>query len=170
MKRVVIAAIMTACLSQAAVADGYTECSRFFFSRSQDRLWPAAPIRVFRGTTYDEGPSSDTWNRLDLKPHGVPADAKAVLITGMLIITHGTTPQVANITITFKPPTEPGDPLKYIGQATEGNIGGGQRTNLTAWVAVDNGEIDYAYSFVAPTGHPNYAAYGINMHVDGYCK
>jgi len=150
----------------------FDKVNEIYLTASQDRLYGEAPVYVQLGTSYPAGPTQqNVWHRVDLKPWGVPADAKFAMLNGLLVITHGTNPQIADIKVTFRSPADiTADPTRYIGQCIEAHIGGGQRTNMSAIVALLNGEFDYAYSATGPIGWPDYASYAINLSLDGYAR
>lgn len=148
----------------------FVEVSRVFFCTAQDRIYSNNAVYAMIGTAMPAGPQkSNVWNRVDLKPWGVPADAKVALMSGILIITHGTEQQLADMHITFRRPSDTtADVTKYCGQICEASIGGGQRVPFSAWVALEDGVFDWAFWIAEPHGWPTYASYGINLGVEAY--
>jgi len=84
-------------------------------------------------------PPAGEWIPLKVAQFGIPGDAKAVFIGGILIITHGRKTQLCNLTVTFAKPGSGTAPGNYIFQAAEGQTEGGQRSTAGAWVPVVNG-------------------------------
>lgn len=105
-----------------------------------------------------------TWYRVNLSRWGVPIDAKAAFFGGMLLITHGTIVETADIHATFK---RPGDTTatcdKYFGQTTEAHVGGGQRSNLATWIPLENASFDWCYTTTTSGNWPANSSYGVNM-------
>lgn len=138
----------------------------------QTRILTNAPINLITGTqpgsaSPPRGPQTPgVWNRVDLKPWGIAADAKWAELTGLLIITHGSTAETANLTVTFR---RPGDNdsncANYIGQTIEAAIGSGQRSTVTATTPLINGEFEWCYTKSTSGAWPTNSAYGINMVV-----
>lgn len=122
------------------------------------------------------------WNTLDLvngrdpvsgAAFNLPSDIKAVFISGILIITHGPTFELADLAITFR---APGNNLlggdNRMMQTIEASVGNGQRSNAAVWVPVVNGKVEW-YWWVnnsVPYGYPAYSAYGANLSVQGYIR
>lgn len=113
--------------------------------------------------------ATNTWHKIDLKPHGVAADAKVAFLTGLMIITHGSTQETADAIIGFR---KPGDTSatcgQYIGQVTEAHIGGGQRSGLATWVPLENGEFEFCWRVSTPGLWPQHSSYGLNLAVQAW--
>ena len=143
------------------------------------------PTGIFINTTagVSGNPPYGTWNTLDLvnghdpvsgQPFNIPSDVKAVFISGLLIITHGATPEVAGIAITFR---APGNPLpggdNKLMQTIEAAIGGGQRSNAAVWVPVVNGKVEWYWwveNGLPAFNWPTNSAYGANLSIQGYMR
>lgn len=120
---------------------------------------------------------SDVWRAYDLKPLGVPADAKFVFLAGNLILTHGTSVETVDVQLTLR---KPGDNAascsKYMGQSVEAHVGGGQRSGLAFWAPVDNGVINWCYrryvnGVMSDAGSwPNNTAIGANLSVQAWTR
>ena len=104
------------------------------------------------------------WVTVDMTQWGVPANALAVFLTGLLIITHGTTAETADIEIGFR---ASGDttalPGQYALQCIEAAIGGGQRSPCSLWVPLANGKFDYIVTLFTGGNWPTNSAYGANF-------
>lgn len=117
----------------------------------------------------DYGASQEgQWHTVDLQPWGVDEDAKVAFLSGILIITSGTTNEIADMTIVFR---RPGDNYttcdKYMGQATLSGFGG-QRSGFASWVPVKWGKIEFCYKVSTPGTWPAHAAYGVNLSIQGW--
>lgn len=155
----------------------WTQVSEFHFTQSQVILYGNNVVYGGTHLPTNYGFQPGSWITYDLSPLGVPNDsdpngsAKFAYLAGMLIITHGTTAEVADMHLTFRLPGDlTADPTKYMGQTTEGNIGGGQRSNVGLWVPVKNGKIEYYYTVVTPGAWPTNSSYGINFSIQGWAR
>ena len=104
----------------------------------------------------------------------LPLNCKAVEFGGVLIITHGTQPQSANLMIGFRATGETWN-YWYDGQTIESMIGSGVRTNYTSgYVAVNQGKLDVWWDCLdmspnpaaeIPVGaYPNQSSFGITLY------
>ena len=165
-------------------------------SRMSTRTWtPARPVElqaVFINTAtgvcqvagsnmFPGGDmiSFNAWGYVDLKKLPIPdiANANAVRLVGIMLITDGSTSRIPDLAVAFKSPdddlTEPGS---YIGQTIGIGPSGGSRSNMSATVNLVNGVFGFAMlcgdggKGQFPTnsgslGYPQDAAYGVNIHV-----
>lgn len=129
-----------------------------------------APIAIFVNTYTNTGPTEAVWNRLSLASLGVPSDAKGVFLSGILIITHGTTVQTCDLTISFRAPGDTIDAGNYIGQTIEAAVGSGQRSNMSTWAPARNGEIEFYWKRNTPGQWPTECSYGINLSAQAYVR
>lgn len=113
---------------------------------------------------------SGVWHTVDLKPLGVTADAQAAFLSGILIITRGTTSETADITVAFRRPGDGTPCTKYLGQAVEAHSGGGQRSPISSWVPLDDGKFEFCYRIMTPGSWPTNSAYGINMSLQAWTR
>lgn len=108
------------------------------------------------------------WTTIDAKLAGVPADALAVDLNGILIITHGTVRESCDLHLALR---KVGDTLPcdyYIGQTVEMEPGNGQRSNMSSWVPVVNGEFQACWTGTTTIPWPDSCAYGTTLHVQSY--
>lgn len=164
--------------SLAAHADGpyvlpWERVTELWITPSQARLYGPGAVQSLIGipppTVGCQVPG--TWCVADLKPWGVPADAKYAFLTGLLLITHGTNSQQAALQLTFRKPGDvTADCSKYLGQVIEPFIGGGERSGMATWVALVNGTVEYCFQYEPPTGWPDWAAYGLNLSVQAWAR
>lgn len=129
-----------------------------------------APIPIFINSYTNYGPASGMWHRISLESMGIPADAKGVFLSGILIITHGTTTQTCDLTISFRAPGDTIDAGNYIGQTIEAITGSGQRSNMSTWAPARNGEIEFYWKRNTTGQWPSECSYGINLSAQSYVR
>ncbi len=112
----------------------------------------------------------NAWTRVDLGDL-VPEDCKAVFLTGILIITHGTSGETADLTINLKPPSSTENPLNYEGQVIEPFTGGGQRSPYASWVGVENRQFDFWWNAGPAFGsYPDWSSYGVSLQLQQFAR
>ena len=137
------------------------------------------PAIFVNSTKAETPPPAGEWIPLKVTQFGIPADAKAVFIGGILIITHGKKTQLCDLTVTFAKPGTTTAPSSYIFQAIEPQTEGGQRATVGAWVPVVDGvtvwqwgrgdvKTQYPKGAIAP--YPAECSYGINLSVQAYIR
>jgi len=109
------------------------------------------------------------WTRVDLSAH-LPADAKSVFLTGILIITHGTNVETADLTINLKPPSSPENPGNYEGQVIETMTFGGQRSPFASWVSVEDGKFDFYWNAPIQGAWPDWSSYGVSLQLQAFTR
>lgn len=129
-----------------------------------------APIALFINSYTNTGPASGVWHRITLSSMGIPSDAKGVFLSGILIITHGTTTQTCDLTISFRAPGDTLDAGNYIGQTIEAITGSGQRSNMSTWAPARDGEIEFQWRKNTSGQWPSECAYGINLSAQAYIR
>lgn len=110
------------------------------------------------------------WRTVDLSDH-VPPGTKAVHIVGLLIITHGTTVETADLQVYFRKTgtTPPSTARLWQCCCTKG--AGGQRTDASAIIILDDNLCFDMQWLVSTTGvYPAHPAYGLNIWVDAAWK
>lgn len=128
---------------------------------------PTGPTAIFVNSYAGLGPPAGQWTEVDLTPHGVPPDAQAAFVSGLLLVTHGTTPQICDLTIYFRKPGDTAEP-NYVGQAIEAHVSGGQRSGFAAWVALLGGKFQYKWGRNTFGQWPSECAYGVNLRLQAY--
>lgn len=143
----------------------FQKSTEIYTATNQVRLYSDNPIYFGANVPQTWGtPASGVWHRVDLKPFGVSADAKSAFLSGMLIITHGSAAETADITITASRPGDNSrDCAKTMGQAIEASVGNGIRSNVSFWVPLINGEFDWCWKGSTGGVWPNNSAYGANL-------
>lgn len=108
------------------------------------------------------------WHTIDLSGE-MPADTQAVFLSGILIITHGSTPEVCNMYVSFREgngeyPTDP------TGQVVKQAAGDGARQNYFELVPVRDGKIDLWWSRSTAGEWPEHCSYGFNFKLVGWLR
>lgn len=128
------------------------------------------PIAVFINSQTPAGPAAGQWVQIDLKPYGVAADAKAAFLSGLLIITHGTSQQSCDAYVALRAPGSTLAAGNYIGQVVEAHVGGGQRSGMASWVPLSNGVFEFQWNRNTFGLWPAECAYGINLSLQAWTK
>lgn len=129
-----------------------------------------APNAIFLNSATPTGPAENVWHRIPVSRLDIPSDALSVFLSGMLIITHGNYSQTCDLHITFRAPGNDMVAGNYIGQTIETAIGSGQRSNMSTWTPVVNGEIEFQWNRNTYGPYPNECAYGINLSAQAYVR
>lgn len=151
----------------------WVKASEVFFTPSPARLYPNNAVYV--GTHLGSGnygtQGESQWHTVDLKPFGVAGDAITAFLSGMLIITHGTTPETADLQIVFRKPGDASCPTSAVlGQTIEASVYGGQRSTMATWVPLLNGCFQYSYYISTPGNWPQNSGYGINLSLQAWAR
>lgn len=83
----------------------------------------------------------DTWHLVTL-PYTVPADAKAVFLSGLLILTNPSTIGICNLTVTFRAPGSTWDSGNYQLQTASTAGSGGSRAPASTFAPVVNRQFE----------------------------
>lgn len=86
------------------------------------------------------------WNTINLTAMGVPANANAVQLANLLVITDGANTADADLAVAFQATGAGGDPLKYEEQTIALGSSGGSRTNATVICPLNGGCMDVSIS------------------------
>jgi hypothetical protein len=139
-------------------------------------------LNTYTGAGYWTYPRGQ-WVRVDLKPFGVPADATAAIIHGMLIISMGSAPDFGLVSVHFRRPGTVTDCANTpIYTEITGQVWGGMRTPFSDIVPLANGEVDVCVrtlwgspaNMVLP--HPweasfgGYPSFGVNVRLRGWLR
>lgn len=111
-------------------------------------------------STYPMG----KWNSIDVSEY-VSDNATAIFLSGILIITHGVTPECADLRVYFR---KPGSSRHAFGQVIEASIANGQRSTYSTWVPIENGIFEFQWWVPVLSIWPTYSAYGINLLMESY--
>lgn len=124
---------------------------------------------IFLNTYTGAGVARNTWSKVDMKGL-VPPDTKAIRLDGILIITHGTTAETADLVVHFRKPGETYE-YNYIMQTIEASTLNGQRSNAGTWVALDDDLcFEYKWNTQSLGTYPAYSAYGLNLTLTAYLR
>ena len=77
-----------------------------------------------------------------------------MFLSGILIMTHGTSLETADLNISFRsvendelcPTPQTYKSVQYIGQAVEASVGNGQRSNMETCVTAKNGKFQFHHA------------------------
>ena len=128
---------------------------------------PVIFINSYSGAGLAEYPPGQ-WSTVDLSAI-VPADTIAVRLDGILIITHGSAVETADMTVAFR--TDPSYDYGYVMQTIEASVGNGQRSNAGAWVALDSNLCCQMKWTRATQGQwPANSSYGVNLSLTAYLR
>lgn len=140
----------------------------------------AGPARLYSDNvvyvqTHMSGPcagqcTEGVFHRVDLAPYGVPVDAKAAFLSGMLIITHGETVETADLQIVFRAPGDTTSCARVMGQTTEAHVGGGQRSMMATWVPLYGGAFEWCFRTSTPGSWPTHSSYGVNLSLQAWVR
>lgn len=130
------------------------------------------PTAVFVNSYTGVGPAAGVWTAIDLTQYGVPADAKSAFLSGLLIITGGSTPQNPDLHLALRAPGSVLSSADYLGQAVAVGAGDGIRSGFASWVPLVNGQFEMQWNRVDGTTAqwPVGAAYGINLSLQAYVR
>ena len=107
------------------------------------------------------------WSTLDLS--GVTStNAKGAFLSGILIITHGSVPEIADMEILFRNIGDTVNEGNYHGQCIEADTQGGQRSTYSTFVPLTGGKCELWWNHTSPGSYPQYSAYGANLSVQAY--
>lgn len=126
---------------------------------------------VFLNSYTGEGLATfpeNEWTTVDVTGI-IPDGAKAIYLSGLLIITHGTSEETCDLTVAYRDQGET-EEYPYIAQTVETAVGGGERTPHSIWVAVHDGKFQIKWRRSTTGKWPENCAYGINLKLVGYLR
>lgn len=121
------------------------------------------------------GPPPGTWTTCNVSSY-IPLGACAIDARGILIITHGTTQETADVILTFRKDATIDYGPNYPCQCICAFVGDGQRSGSSVIVPLTaQGTFDWRWDAIAyPSGviptyaYPSYSAYGCNLRIQQY--
>lgn len=139
----------------------YIECTKLHVAEDTPKGFRAVFVNTYTGV----GGKPDVWHTVNVQGK-VPEGTKAVHLTGILIITHGSKSEIADMGLHFRT-NRNRDPSK-IAQCVETSTAGGQRSPMACWVSLDdNYEFQYKYTITkANSTWPTSSSYGVNLSID----
>lgn len=111
----------------------------------------------------------DIWHTVDATVFGVPADARFIFLSGILIITKANPAGNADLRLyirKFGSTDEPG----VIGQTVIGPETGGQRSTMASWVTLNCGKFQFKYVLSTGPSGPPYITYGANLSIQMWAR
>lgn len=111
----------------------------------------------------------DQWTTVSVASH-VPNNTIAIFITGLLIITHGTTQETADLQVFFRANDATTD-YNYNWQTVEASVGNGQRSTMAVWIPLNTDrEFDFKWHRSTIGQYPDNSAYGVNLSLNAYLR
>ena len=158
------------CLSM--FLDGYNynpnnwiELSKIYVTKNSPTQQNIIFVNTYTGVGFVE---DNEWHIIDMS-NVIPTNAKAIFLTGILIITHGNSHETADLHVFFR---RHGCEEEYIysGQVCE-NLMSGQRSTMSAWIPLSE-DLKFEFKWTRTTfGHyPDNSAYGINLSLNAWAK
>jgi hypothetical protein len=118
-----------------------------------------------------------TWCKVAVSDYGLPKDTKAVFLSGILIITHGMTPETADLKVGLRAFGDVTDPetispggVWYDGQTVEAAVGNGQRSTMSTWVPVRDGAFEFRWERSTGGQWPTNSSYGVNLTIQAHAR
>lgn len=131
----------------------------------------AAFINTYTGAGSDYHPGA--WNTINLRSTvGLPAEAQAIAVSALLIISNGYTQELADLMVTWRKTGYTQDVSGgYQWQVISPWAGGGQRSTAFGVVQLNEGCFDLWYNIKPVLGTwPTRSAYGLNVSIQGYYR
>lgn len=120
---------------------------------------------LFFNSVSNTGPAHNTWTIVNLSST-CPPNTKAIHVTGLLIITHGSSAEIADLNVYFRAPGATDPTGNYKAQCIEATIGGGQRSTMACWIPVVNDQIEWKWDVNSLGTYPTKSAYALNLSID----
>ena len=126
----------------------------------------------------------DAWISVDATDYGVPVDAVAVFVQGVMAITHGLTPQICGETVSFRAPDQAQivvsglykAPTNYVWQAGSyfagdlNNGGDGDRNPVSTVVPLVDGKFEFGWHAQGAQDYPAGCYSGGSFVITGYLR
>lgn len=159
--------ILSFFVTQLAIAQTWVQSTQIYTALDNTKN----PVPVFSNSWTGQGiPADGNWYTVDLKPYGVPADAKAAFLSGILIVSHGDFAGTVNMYINLRAPNSSVPCANALGQVVDAFVGGGQRSGFSSWVPLVNGQFQVC---LLPTPTPvaqSWPAIGANLSLQAWTK
>ncbi len=160
---VMLPVFLTACQAPA----GFVEGATVGVAAASPSQLSAVFMNSYTGNGTAEFPENE-WSTVDVAAL-VPAGTKAVFLSGILIITHGSVEETCDLTLAYRTAGETADHA-YSAQSVETMVAGGQRTPHSTWVAVRDGKFQIKWRRSTQGQWPDHCAYGINLSLVAYVR
>lgn len=160
------------CAMADDVAPQWTRMSEFYVRNDAAVSRGDIFVNTHTGEHLPEACSAGKWCTVEVGKLGIPGDAKAVFLVGIMIITHGKAAETADLNIAFRayPADDQPADAGYIGQATETSPGGGVRSNLATWAPVREGKFQFKYGKSTKGDWPANSSYGLNLTIQAWAR
>jgi hypothetical protein len=121
---------------------------------------------VFFNSYTKNGPKINVWETVDLSGL-VPDNTTAAHLTGVLIISHGSSQETADMRLYFRCDSDYDPTGTYKHQVVEASVLNGQRSTMSTWVCLNDLKFEYKWETGSPLGeYPEKSAYGANLAID----
>lgn len=120
------------------------------------------------GTPFNSWQTIDVTTLCDGVSSCLPATTKSIFVTGILLITHGTTNESCDLNFSARAYGDTMHEANSICQAVEAHIGGGQRSGCATWIPVVDGKFQVYQKTNTPGTWPTNCSYGVNLVVQAY--
>ena len=154
-------------LAGCQTPEGFVEGTRLGIVARSPVQFPAIFVNSHTGEGLKKFPENE-WATVDVSGI-VPPETKAVYLSGLLIITHGTVPEVCDLTLAYRN-YEDGTDYTYVAQTIATELNGGQRTPHSIWIPVREGNFEMKWRRSTVGDWPEHCAYGINLNLVAYLR
>ena len=148
-------------------SSGFVEGTTIGIAAHNPNAFPVIFFNTYTGEGLATFPENE-WTTVDVTGI-IPDGVKAIYLSGLLIITHGTLEEICNLTLAYRDQGETGD-YPYIAQTVETVVNGGARTPHSIWVAAHDGKFQIKWRRSTTGNWPENCAYGINLNLAGYLR
>jgi hypothetical protein len=154
-------------LAGCQTPEGFVEGARLGIVARSPVQFPVIFVNSHTGEGLKKFPENE-WATVDVSGI-VPPATKAVYLSGLLIITHGTVPEVCDLTLAYRN-YEDGTDYTYVAQTIATELNGGQRTPHSIWIPVREGNFEMKWRRSTVGDWPEHCAYGINLNLVAYLR
>lgn len=120
------------------------------------------------GSPFNQWVTIDTTTLCDGSSNCLPTGVKGIFVSGILIITHGTTNEACDLNFAARAYGDLLNEGNSICQTIEPFLGGGQRSGCSTWIPVVNDKFQIYQKTNTPGTWPDHCSYGINLVVQAY--
>jgi hypothetical protein len=136
--------------------------------RVPSRAWDTPQVVFVNTYAWPASPEPACWHELSMAQLGFPASTKAILVAGILIITHGYAEEIGNMTLTFREYGGTRTPGNYQMQVCAPKVGDGPRVPGFCVVPVAEGRCEFWWNRSTKGEWPEHCSYGINLTAQLY--
>lgn len=146
---------------------GFVEGSTIGIVAHSPTQFPVVFFNSYTGEGLAKFPENE-WTTVDVGGI-IPLSIKAIYLSGLLIITHGTSEQTCDLTLAYRNQGDSVD-YPYTAQTIETAVSGGQRTPHSIWIPIQDGKFQIKWRRSTAGNWPENCAYGINLKLAGYLR